>query len=50
MTEMNGKTTMEAKAAFERTLDSYDINVKYYHADDGLFDTDISRQSVSNTR
>ena len=39
MTEMNAKSTVTAKEAFERISKSHGVKVRHYHCDNGLFDT-----------
>ena len=39
MTEMNAKSTVAAKEAFERISESHGVKVRHYHCDNGLFDT-----------
>ena len=46
MTKMNAETTVEEKLAFERTSHSYNIVVKHYHCDNGLFDTKSFNYSI----
>ena len=46
MTEMDGNTTVEAKQAFERLAHSHKVPIKHYHCDNGLFGTNIFKQSI----
>ena len=46
MTEMNSEATVEAKKAFERLAKSYQISIKHYHGDNGLFDTKLFWSSI----
>ena len=48
MTELNAESTVEAKQAFERLSRSYNVKIKHYHADNGLFDTKAFKTSVKN--
>ena len=50
MTELNSKPTVEAKQAFERLAGSYNVRIRHYHADNGLFDTKAFKVSVSAAR
>ena len=50
MKNMNAETTVEAKYFFERQLHSHQVSTKYYHADNGLFDTQIFKQSISTSK
>ena len=46
MTKMDAAATVEAKRAFERIANSYNVVVKHYHCDNGLFDTKLFKQAV----
>ena len=46
MSEMNGEETVLAKLAFERECATHGVSVRHYHADNGLFDTKVFRNSV----
>ena len=39
MAEMNVEVTVAAKEAFVRLVHSYIVRIKYYHCDNGLFNT-----------
>ena len=43
---MSTDTTVEAKLAFERVFQSHGVQVLHYHADNGLFDTQVFKGSV----
>jgi hypothetical protein len=47
MTKMDGESTVEAKLAFERVASSHGVNVLHYHADNGLFDSKVFKESVT---
>jgi hypothetical protein len=47
MTKMDGKSTVEAKLAFERVASSHGVNVLHYHANNGLFDSKVFKESVA---
>lgn len=49
MTELNAESTVKAKQAFERLSRSYNIKVRHYHADNGLFDTKALKTSVEKS-
>ena len=49
MTELDGKATVDAKMAFERIAAKYDVQIKHYHSDNGLFDTKIFLDSVKTS-
>ena len=46
MAEMNKETTLEGKYAFDGLLHSYKVSAKYYHADNGLFDTKVFNKLI----
>ena len=43
---MDGQSTVEAKQAFEQIAHSYNVVVKHYHCDNGLFDTKVFKASI----
>jgi hypothetical protein len=45
--KMDGESTVEAKLAFERVASSHGVNVLHYHADNGLFDSKVFKESVA---
>ena len=47
MVEMNKETTVEAKEAFERVAEEYNVRIRYYHCDNGLFDTFLFKSSIT---
>ena len=49
MTEMNAASTVEEKEAFERLSHSYNVPVKHYHCDNGLFDTKLFKLSIQKS-
>ena len=46
MAEMNGKTTVASKDAFERMSTSHNVKIIYYHCDNGIFDTNVFQTSI----
>ena len=46
MTDMNAEATVAAKEAFERLAGSYNVLIKHYHCDNGLFDTVAFKASI----
>ena len=46
MTEMTAESTTKAKQAFERLAKTHNVVIKHYHADNGLFDTRLFKDSV----
>ena len=42
ITEMNVASTVEAKELFEQLSHSYNVPIKYYHCDNGLFNSIFS--------
>ena len=46
MSEMNAKTNVEEKRAFGRILNKHKVKAKYYHGDNGLFDTKLFKESI----
>lgn len=46
MGQMDAESTVEAKLAFERVCHAYGVQVKHYHADNGLFDTKLFKSSI----
>ena len=50
MTVMNGQSTVEAKRAFERLSASHGVDVKHYHADNGLFDTKVFKADIEDSQ
>jgi hypothetical protein len=50
MTKMDGEGTVEAKLAFKRMALSHGVTVQHYHADSGLFDSKIFRESVQRSK
>ena len=43
---MSADTAVDAKLAFERVCQSHGVQVLHYHADNGLFDTQVFKGSV----
>ena len=46
MDTLDAETTVESKNAFERISAAYNVKIRHYHADNGLFDTKAFRNSV----
>ena len=46
MTNRDGPSTVAAKEAFERILSTHGVKAKHYHADNGLFDTEVFKSSI----
>ena len=47
MVEMNAKTTVETKEAFERVAEEHKVKIQHYHCDNGLFDTILFKSSIA---
>ena len=46
MTEMDAAETVRAKESFERLTSSYDVTVRHYHCDNGLFNSHLFHTSI----
>ena len=46
MIKMDAEATVEAKMAFERVAASHGVTIHHYHADNGLFDSKIFKESI----
>ena len=46
MTDLDVEATVGAKQSIERLAPDYDLKIKHYHADNGLFDTKVFKQLV----
>ena len=49
MTELTSQSTMEAKHTFELVAKAYNVLIKRYHADNGLYDTKLSKEPVKRS-
>ena len=50
MTKMDGDATVEAKLAFERVAMAHGVNIRHYHADNGLFDTKVFKSAIATAK
>ena len=50
MTKMNPKSTVEAKLAFEHLTHSYNVSIRHYHYDNGLFDTKEFEEPIKKAK
>lgn len=49
MTEMTAASTVTSKEAFERLSASYNVRIRYYHCNNGLFDSKAFKSSKAQT-
>ena len=49
MTELNSNKIVEAKLAFERYENKYNVTMQHYHSDNGLFDTKLFKRSIEKS-
>ena len=50
MMEMNAKTTVKAKLAFERVCNARGVRVTHNHADNGMFDNKAFKASITKAQ
>ena len=50
MVEMNAKSTVEAKEAFERVAEEHKVCIQHYYCDNGLFGTILFKSSITKAR
>ena len=50
MMEINAEAIVEDKLAFERVYNAHDVQVTHYHADNGLFETNTPKASVTKAQ
>jgi len=46
MSKMDAAATVEAKMAFERVAKDHGVRISHYHADNGLYDTKLFKESI----
>ena len=49
LTKLDGEEAVRAKQVFDHLASSYDINIHRYHCDNGLFDTNIFKDSIQKS-
>ena len=49
MTKMDAEATVEAKLTFERLAASHGVTIRHYHADNGLFDSKLFKESIQKS-